>query len=277
MKQDSPPPQQLNLVERSTLTKAFRSWDRIPVCSSGVPQSWLCQSTSLLENLQKGNMFLVQTHLALLKKKTSSGFTKWSMTSINPGVPNGSFSQRCLHMLFLDFLQEPSQGGTYNVMVVSIIFRYNNLQILLSTMGSCLLWDWFIFSELWQIHYRNKTQVCCFAWSHQDTEGRRPSTKIVKIPKTSFFFFIPTKIGNLGELMYMLEDLSIYTHLHTYLGSLTQCYCFIKKLKQRSFMLVFRSEIIFFKQYKCRQKAFFSIVGILLCNSITKSSKFRGY
>lgn len=59
------------------------------------------------------------------------------MTSINPGLPNESFSQRCLDMLFLDPQQESSQGGMYKVMVVSIILRYNNLQILLCTMGSC--------------------------------------------------------------------------------------------------------------------------------------------
>lgn len=42
-------------------------------------------------------------------------------------------------------------------------------------------------------------------------------------------------------------------------------------------MLVFRYEVTFFKQYKHIQKVVFYIAGILLNNSITKSSKCRDY
>jgi len=50
-----------------------------------------------------------------------------------------------------------------------------------------------------------------------------------------------------------------------------------KNNERNYFMLEFRYEVTFFKQYKCGQKLFFSIASILLSKSIAKSSNFRGH
>lgn len=160
-----------------------------------MPQSWPCQPTFLWET-NREEMFLVQTHSALLKQLFQ--------VLQNEALPQSTLAfllKALLHPALtccsLTLSRSYHRGGRWELISFYPLFLDeppSNLQVPLSTMGTCLLWEWSIFTEQWYTVSTKTSSSTLLDPTNRHLCRWSFGVKPVKISKTTFFFFNLRKI-----------------------------------------------------------------------------------